>query len=188
MVVRTAIFLLSILVTSSMFFDFKKRLRLRFKIIFLIVIIIGNIALLKHSKEIERIEERRWSSTQFREDLRAQEMGKAFRYSKEKTEPGLMNDSQETPTRFFDMNYSRIKSLFQGDKEYYLTIYFSEVSRIPDFYNLEEWKGTESILFNHLYNQLKADYSRRGTNFELIEKEFTNERQKCLKAKERQKN
>lgn len=181
-----AICILSIVIATGIFFDYKKKLSIKWKIFFVVIITLGNIALLVQSKEKDKIEQHRWNNAQFNEDLRTREMSNAFRENKEEAKTSLTNDFQETPTLFLDRNYSRLKNLLQGDKVYYLTIYFSVVNKIPNFYNLEEWKETENILFNQLYNRLRSDYSVRKTNFELIKKEFTNERLKYLRAKERQ--
>lgn len=69
-----AIFLLSAIITSRMSFDYKKILSLRWKILFVILIILGNIALLLQSEEKEKIDQRRWSSSQWRDDLRTQDL------------------------------------------------------------------------------------------------------------------
>ncbi len=74
-------------------------------------------------------------------------------------------------------------------KEQYLTIYFEEVEKIPSFYNLDEWKDTEALLFNRILQQLKGYFNARGMfssgEMQAIEKEFNKEREKYIIAKER---
>ncbi|GEM_PF-3002883 len=75
-------------------------------------------------------------------------------------------------------------------KEQYLTIYFREVDKIPKFYNWEEWKESENILFIRMFNNLKGYFNLMGMlssgEMKVIENEFNKEREKYLKAKERE--
>jgi CRISPR/Cas system-associated protein Csx1 len=193
MIVSVAVFLLSAIIASGMFFDYKKILSLRWKIFFVILIILGNIALLSQSKQKDKIDQDRWNSSQWREDLRTQDLSNAIKDTKqdEKQKPFDKN-IQETPTSFLDMNYQRLKDLLGTNKkidEQYLTIYFSEVSTIPNFYNLEEWKETENILYKSMRQSLKGYFINRN-NYEghgkTVESEFIKEREKYIKAKERE--
>ncbi|GEM_PF-6877852 len=193
MFVSIAVFLLSAIVVSETFFDYKKILLLRWKIFFVILIISGNIALLLQSKEKEKIDQERWSSSQWREDSRTQDISNAIKDTKQDKKQNLFDKNpSETPTGFLDMNYLRLKDLFGTNKkisEQYLTIYFNEVGKIPNFYTLEEWKETENILFNSMRESLKGYFRNRNTyegSAKGIEAEFIKEREKYIKAKERE--
>lgn len=188
-----AIFLLSAIVACGIFFDYKKILPLRWKILFVILIILGNIALLLQSKDKEKIDQERWISSQWRDDLRTQDLSNAIKDTKEEEKQSLFDKyPSETATGFLDVNYLRLKDLFGTNKKFgeqYLTTYFNEVGKIPNFYTLEEWKETENILFNSMRQSLKGYFISRNTyegHGKEAEKEFIKERGKYIKAKERE--
>jgi len=193
MFASVAIFLLSAIVASGIFFDYKKILLLKWKILFVILIILGNIALLLQSREKEKIEQDRWNNTQWREDLRTENLGNAIKNTKEDKKLNLFEKNpSETPAGFLDMNYLRLKDLFVPNKiigEQYLTVYFTEAGKIPSFYTLEEWKETENLMFNTMRQSLKGYFINRHTyegHGKEVEKEFIKEREKYVKAKERE--
>jgi len=142
-------------------------LPLKWKIIFAILIVLGNIALLLQSRAKEKIEQDRWNNAQWREDLRTQNLGDAIKNTKEDKKQNLFDKNlSETLTGFLDTNFLRLKDLFGANKkigEQYLTSYFNEADKIPNFYNLGEWKETENIIFNSMRQSLKGYFINRNT-------------------------
>ncbi len=49
-----AIFILSVIIACGMFFNYKEKLPMKWKVTFVIIIVLSNIALLKQSKENQR--------------------------------------------------------------------------------------------------------------------------------------
>lgn len=186
-----ATIVLSIIIVAEILFDYKKQ-KFRWKIPLLILIVLGNIGLYLNTKEKERLDQEKWSAVQWREDVRNQNLAEALKKGPEKKKDLFEEASRETAQRFLDFNFSRLQDLFGTERkisEQYLTDYFSEVSKIPNFYTWEEWSETENILFDNMRRSLRGYYSSRNPysdRGQLVDAGFVKEREKYIKAKKRE--
>ena len=185
----TPILLLSIILAGEMFVDYKK-INKWLKLTLILLIILGNVFSI-YQQEKERREDQAVQS--WYAQANAQGLGsvsQAIEDLKPKDNPFKMEEN-ETASMFLDRNFLRLKDVLGTDnmvgKDQYLTIYFDEASKIPSFYTLEEWKETENILYTNMIGQIDGYFASRGnpTMEKVAEKEFSQERQKCVNAKER---
>ena len=185
----TPILLLSIILAGEMFVDYKK-INKWLKLTLILLIILGNVFSI-YQQEKERREDQAVQS--WYAQANAQGLGsvsQAIEDLKPKDNPFKMEEN-ETASMFLDRNFLRLKDVLGTDnmvgKDQYLTIYFDEASKIPSFYTLEEWKETENILYTNMIGQIDGYFASRGnpTMAKVAEKEFSQERQKCVNAKER---
>ncbi|MBL7197751.1 MAG: hypothetical protein ISS47_06595 [Candidatus Omnitrophica bacterium] len=111
---------------------------------------------------------------------------------KEKEKKGLFTESDylnriSLELDELNLNIQNQKNIF--DRQY-LTLYFDEVAKIPEFYTWEEWKKTENLLFHRMFGELRGRFVARGTFHggarKKMEKEFKEEREAYIKAKERE--
>lgn len=194
MIINTLFLIFSLIGAGAMFFDYKKVLPLRYKIIFLIMILSAYVALMVQENARQKAEAERWSNAQWMEDMRNRNLTEAMRNGSEKKKKSLLEIGMpETAQSFLDHNYSRLQNLLGTNKkigEQCLTNYFSEVSKIPNFYTWEEWKETEVLLFKNMRESLKGYFISRNPydkdHGKAAVDEFVKEREKYVKAKERE--
>jgi len=139
----------------------------------------------------KRTDEEQREYSEMKRDYDAQKTHEKLDELKRKEEQGLFKDVDylnRIGLQLDDLNHN-IRTFKNVINEQYLTVYFTEVAKIPEFYTWEEWKETEAILFNHMLQELKGHFSSRGiyqsSMRENAEKTFNSEREKYIKAKER---
>ncbi len=192
------IVLLSLILAGEMFIDYKK-INKWWKIVLILLIFAGNAINIYHQEEEKREEQAAKREEQASKNWYAQSnaaglgaVSQSIANLKEQDNP-LKTPQPETGSLFLDRNFLRLKSILGNDhmisRGPYLTIYFDEVSKIPNFYTSEEWKETENILYLNMVGQIHSYYAAHmpgnDDKAQAVEKEFANERSRLIKAKER---
>lgn len=109
---------------------------------------------------------------------------------KNKEKKGLLTNSDYSLylARYLESIDNTLKYRDGKNTREWITLYFSEVAKIPPFYSLDEWKESEKTIYTHMLKEIDGHFAARGT-FEsgmrprLIE-EVKTERERLLKAKE----
>jgi hypothetical protein len=188
-ILYTPILLLSLILAGEMFIDYKS-INKWLKCILILLIILGN-AFSIYQQEKERREDQ--AAKDWYAQANAAGLGsvsEAIANLKGKDDPLKMNNF-ETGTMFLDRNFLRLRDVFGTDnmvsKDQYLTIYFDEVNKIPNFYTMEEWEETENLIYTNMIGQIDSYFAVHGNSSmaKFAEKEFSQERSKLIKAKER---
>jgi len=181
--------ILSAVLAGETFFEYKS-LHKFWKIFLLFLIVLASIINIHNDDEEKKADQaaRNWEAQMNASGLGA--VGQAIVDLKPKDNPFKM-EQNETASMFLDRNFLRLKDIVGTDnmvgKDQYLTIYFDEVSKIPTFYSLDEWKETENILYTNMLGQIDGYFASRGNPAmaKVAEKEFSQERLKLIKAKKR---
>ncbi|PIQ90211.1 MAG: hypothetical protein COV71_05835 [Candidatus Omnitrophica bacterium CG11_big_fil_rev_8_21_14_0_20_41_12] len=153
------------------------------------VALILSIAYQHLEKKTEELDKR---IAEMRDEQRTQVISKKLDDLKEKEKKGLFTDKDYLNRIALQLEELTINIESQSKlvRQQYLTAYFDEVAKIPAFYTWEEWKETEGILYSRILNGINGIFNLRGMfssseRVALID-EFNKERDKYLKAKERQ--
>ena len=186
---------LSILSIIALFYNFVAW-RLRLKVILAILAIVSciySISYQQTEKKKEEIkQENRYGQSEIAANYRAQSLKEKIDESKEKEKSGLFQNSDYLNRICYYLEQLNLIIRNKGNmaQEQFLISYFNQVDKIPTFYTWEEWKETESVIFNHMLQELEGHFSSRGTYGGGAQKalcdEFIKERGRYLKAKERE--
>ncbi len=130
--------------------------------------------------------------SEIRAEQRARDISHKLDDLKEKEKKGLFTNGDYLNRISLQLEELNINIQSQGNlvRPQYLTSYFNELAKIPDFYTWEEWKETENVLYQHILTGINGHFNARGVynsgmRTALID-EFNKERDKYIKAKERQ--
>lgn len=147
---------------------------------------------LSYQQREKKIDEEKRAYSEMRTDYQMKEIKGKLDDLKEKEKKGLFEDIDYLNRIGWELDRLNL-NLEKNEriiKEQYLTIYFNEIEKIPKFYNWEEWKETENILFNRIFRHLQGYFNARGVfnsgEWKELEKEFNQQREKYIKAKERE--
>ena len=127
------------------------------------------------------------------ETLRSQtKISKDLEELKEKEKKGLLsgNDYSLYITRYLESIDRTLKYSGGKNRREWVTTYYTEVDKIPDYFTFEEWKDAEKLIYDSMVNEINGHFNMRGTynsgmRPKLLEI-FAKERDRLLKAKERE--
>ena len=90
-----------------------------------------------------------------------------------------------------DINHNlKIISLNSSVYLNFVSLYFEQVEKIPQFYDQNEWAQSESEIYHSLEKKIKNHYESRGLSTSGLPKEqlelLKKEREKLLTAKRRE--
>lgn len=140
----------------------------------------------------KKADERDKQISDFRSEQRTQVINQKLDALNEKEKRGLFTDKDFLSRIGLELEKLNINIKSQENliRPQYLTAYFNEAAKIPDFYTWEEWKETEAVLYQRILSSINGNFNARGVynsgmRVALID-EFNKEREKYIKAKERQ--
>jgi len=86
-----------------------------------------------------------------------------------------------------NINMNMIRRTYKRD---FILDYFIDVAKIPDYFNLDEWKETETMIYRRTTDSINGDFNSRGMFdsglYKKLMEDFKKEREKLIKAKERE--
>ncbi len=185
------VFYLGFLGIGALFFNYTK-IHFFWKLTLFLLAVVATILTLVYQQLEKKTEQERQEHSEMITSNRMQEIKGKLDDLKEKEKRGIFKDTDylnriALELDAMNLNLDKREPII---KEQYLTIYFKEVEKIPGFYNFDEWKETEALLFNRILQQLKGYFNARGMlssgEMQAIEKEFNKEREKYIIAKERE--
>lgn len=140
----------------------------------------------------KKADERDKQISDFRSEQRTQVINQKLDTLNEKEKRGSLTDKDFLLRIGLELEKLNINVKSQENliRPQYLTAYFNEAAKIPDFYTWEEWKETEAVLYQRILASINGHFNARGVynsgmRVALID-EFNKEREKYIKAKERQ--
>jgi len=120
------------------------------------------------------------------------EISKDIREMKEKEKKGLLTDSDYSLyiVRYLESIDHTLKYAGGKDIREWITTYYDAVDKIPDYFTPQEWKESEKLIYESMLEEITGHFSMRGTlrsgmSAKLFEA-FKSERERLLKAKERE--
>jgi len=111
---------------------------------------------------------------------------------KEKEKKGLLTDKDYSLyiTRYLESIDRTLKYSGGKNRREWVTTYYTEVEKIPDYFNFGEWKDAEKLIYDSMVNGINGHFNMRGTyNSGMrpkLSEIFAIERERLLKAKERE--
>lgn len=144
-------------------------------------------------KEKEAADDKAYQDALYQdESLRKQEsISKNINDLKEKEKKGLLTDNDYSLyiSRYLESIDHTLK--YQGGKNTreWVTSYYEEIAKIPNFFNFEEWTNSEKLIYDSMINEINGQFAARGTfggggRPKLLEI-FKQERESLLNAKKR---
>lgn len=140
-------------------------------------------------KRVEEIE-RKYFEARTDEQMRMTLQG--LEDLKEKEKKGLLKDSDYTLyiVRYLESIDHTLKFKGGKDTREWLTTYYEAVERIPSYFNPQEWRESEKLIYESMVNEIGGHFNMRGTFGSGMHKElleiFKNERVRLIQAKERE--
>lgn len=174
---------------TAIFYNYTKY-RLRIKIVLFLIIGGCLLFLFTHEEQKKAIErkERQYEAMQAHRERK--ELDKQLKDVKDKLESGggELADYLRYISLHFDklnMEISSFRLLFRKD---FILDYFTDVDKIPAYFNLEEWKEAEKRIYHRNVQRIKGDFSARNM-FSRVDsslQELKEAREKLVQAKERE--
>lgn len=157
--------------------------------LFALAFIVLSIGYQQMEKKIDEV--RRRHSEQTAQDER-QDIKRKIDDLREKDRKGMLSHTdylKYIAYQLEELNLNIIRKDTKHSKDYIIN-YFSQVDRIPTFFNSDEWKESEKIIYDSSINEINQIFNIRGmfnssSRIKLIEL-LSQEREKLLKAKERE--
>lgn len=179
----------------ALFYNFTEW-RFRWKSVLLILAVLFFIYSMSYQQTEKRKEgirqENLYAQSEMTADFHAKDIKQKIDDSKEKEKQGSfqVSDYLNRLCWYFEELNLSIRNRDNLLKEQFLTSYFAQTKQIPDFYTWGEWRETENVLFKHMLEELQGHFVARGTygggRSKDLESEFVKEREKYIKAKERE--
>lgn len=108
---------------------------------------------------------------------------------RDKENKGLLTDNEYSLyiARYLESIDNTLKFKDGRNIREWITLYYSEVDKIPSFYSLEDWKEAENLIYANMLNEINGQFASRGTfnsgmRPKLLE-QFKAERERLLKEK-----
>ncbi len=180
---------LAIIGIFALFYNFTER-KLRFKLFLIVLAISALLFSLWYDNKEKALEkqDRDISETTTRQKLDKVDNQLAELKEKENKSPLQEDDYLRYICLYLDridINLSGISRNFRKD---FALDYFSDLEKIPKYFNFEEWKNTESKIYERNIEKIKGDFSSRGmsSNVEPYLNELKENRERVSRAKERE--
>jgi hypothetical protein len=127
------------------------------------------------------------------ETLRGQTIiSKDIKELKEKEKKGLLTDNDYSLyiARYLESIDHTLKYSHGKNTREWVTTYYEQVKKIPEYFTFEEWKESEKFIYDSMVNEINGHFAARGTfdsgmRPKLLER-FKKERERLLQAKERE--
>lgn len=138
------------------------------------------------------VEKKQKEYTDYIASMERQGIQKEIKSLKAKEKKGLLENSdylRYISLRLEELSHS-LRSIGRAHRRDFILDYFTDVAKIPTYFNFEEWKETEAMIYQKAVNYINADFSARGIansgmRIKLLE-DFKKEREKLVKAKGRE--
>jgi hypothetical protein len=125
------------------------------------------------------------------ESLRGQvSISQDIKELKAKEKKGLLSESDHSLyiARYLESIDQTLKFRDGKNTREWVTTYYDEVNKIPQYLSLEDWKESEKLIYNSMVNELNGHFAARGAfdsgmRPKLLET-FKIERERVIKAKE----
>ncbi len=125
------------------------------------------------------------------ESLRGQvSISQDIKKLKEKEKKGLLSESDYSLyiARYLESIDQTLKFRDGKNTREWVTTYYDEVSKIPSYFSIEDWKEAEKLIYDSMVNEINGHFAARGTfNSGMRPKAvetFKTERERVIKAKE----
>ncbi len=188
----TAIYL-GVLGVAALFLELNK-LNWFWKLALGLLAFVSIVLTLAYQHIEKKIDEWEKQKAEMRSEYQTQVLNKKLDDLKEKEKKGIFSETDYLNRISLELEQLNLNMRINEKilKRQYLTMYFDEAGKIPNFYTWEEWKETESVLFRRISQALDGFFNNRGmfdsSIKKAIDEEFKKERDKYIKAKERQYN
>jgi len=125
------------------------------------------------------------------ESLRGQvSISKDIKELKDKEKKGLLSgdDYSLYIARYLESIDQTLKFRDGKNTREWITLYYSEVEKIPAYFGLQDWKEAEKLIYNSMVNEINGHFAARGTFDSGMRPKaletFKAERERVIKAKE----
>ena len=149
-----------------------------------------------HGSDIMDIEKKmdEWQkqNAEMRAEHQAQVINQKLDALKEKERKGLLEGSDYSLyiVRYLESIDHTLKFKDGKNTREWLIVYYKAVRDIPDYFSPQEWKESEKLIYENMLQEIDGHFNMRGTfdsgmHKKLLEM-FKNERDRLIKAKERE--
>ncbi len=139
----------------------------------------------------KRIDEWQRQNSEMRTERQAQDISQKLDALKEKEKKGLLEGSDYSLyiVRYLESLDHTLKFKDGKNTREWLTTYYEAVREIPDYFNPQEWRESEKLIYENMLQEIDGHFNIRGTFNSGMHKKlleiFKNERDKLIQAKER---
>jgi hypothetical protein len=125
------------------------------------------------------------------ESLRGQvSISQDIKELKEKEKKGLLSESDYSLyiARYLESIDQTLKFRDGKNTREWVTTYYDEVSKIPSYFSIADWKEAEKLIYDSMVNEINGHFAARGTFDSGMRPKaletFKTERERVIKAKE----
>lgn len=126
------------------------------------------------------------------ESSERREISKNLEELKRKDEKGLLSgtDYLRYVSLYLEKMDINLQSLNLKIRKDFLLDYYTDIEKIPSYFNIEEWKESAELIYRKTIDRINGDFNVRGMYDsgmrEKLLKDFEKEHSKLIQAKERE--
>lgn len=186
-----AAFYLGILGISALFVELNK-INWFWKLVLGLFAIVAVILTFAYQHIEKKMDEWQKQNAEMRAEHQAQVINQKLDALKEKEKKGLLQDSDYSLyiVRYLESIDHTLKFRDGKNTREWLITYYKALQDIPDYFNPQEWAECEKLIYENMLQEIDGHFNMRGTFGSGMHKEllelFKNERDRLVRAKERQ--